>query len=168
MGPQDRQDSTPSDPPGQENLPQALVAFSEEMDRQARPRFEDLLQRIARQLLSDEDAVQEAIDSGAFLVGESTLVVRFNDDNHQIELFADIGLPVPHAEALAHRLALEHNLCRTYLGITLGVHPESGRLVATTSVHLLLLTDDAMCLHAMEALAQAVADLRGQFELVPA
>lgn len=165
MGPHDRQDSTPSDPLGQENPPQALVAFSEEMDRQARPRFEDLLQRIARQLLSDDEAVHAAIQSGGFRVGDTTLVVRFNEETHQIELFADIGLPQAHAQGQAHRLALEHNLCRTYPGVTLGVHPESSRLVATTSLHLLMVNDETTCLHAMEVLAQAVADLVGQFEL---
>lgn len=163
MNPKDRQDSAPANPLAQDDLPQALITFSEEMDRQSRPRFEELLRRVARELLANEDAAQEAIASGGFRVGDTTLVVRFNDDNHQIELFADIGLPEPHAQAQTHRLALERNLCRTYPSVMLGVHPDSGRLVATTSVHLLLLTDDSMCLHAMETLAHAAAELRAAF-----
>ncbi len=165
MSPQDTSDGAPTESPSLDDMTQALMSFSNEMDRQARPRFEDLLQRIARQLLSDDEAVHAAIDSGGFRVGDTTLVVRFNDETHQIELFADIGLPQAHAQGQAHRLALEHNLCRTYPGVTLGVHPESGRLVATTSLHLLMVTDETPCLHAMEVLAQAVADLVGQFEL---
>ena len=165
MSPQDTSDGAPTDTPSLDDMTQALMSFSNEMDRQARPRFEDLLQRIARQLLSDDEAVHAAIQSGGFRVGDTTLVVRFNEETHQIELFADIGLPQAHAQGQAHRLALEHNLCRTYPGVTLGVHPESSRLVATTSLHLLMVNDETTCLHAMEVLAQAVADLVGQFEL---
>ena len=165
MSPQDTSDGAPTDTPSLDDMTQALMSFSNEMDRQARPRFEDLLQRIARQLLSDDEAVHAAIQSGGFRVGDTILVVRFNEETHQIELFADIGLPHAYAQGQAHRLALEHNLCRTYPGVTLGVHPESSRLVATTSLHLLMVNDETTCLHAMEVLAQAVADLVGQFEL---
>jgi hypothetical protein len=164
MTPQEMREGAPT--PSLDEMTQGLLSFSNEMDRQARPRFDDLLQRIARQLLSDDAAAQAAIDSGGFRVGDTTLVVRFNDETHQIELFADIGLPQPYAQGQAHRLALEHNLCRTYPGVTLGVHPESSRLVATTSLHLLMVSDESMCLDAMEVLAQAAADLVGQFELV--
>jgi hypothetical protein len=54
------------------------------------------------------------------------------------------------------------NLCRTYPGVTFGLHPESGRLVATSAMHMMLFTDDDACLNTLQMLAALVRQLKSQ------
>ncbi len=125
-------------------------------------RFAALMPRVVRKALADADpaAIEQAIADGGFVLNDSTVVMRHNTENDQIEFFCDVGLPEPHALEVSYRIALEINLCRTYPGITLGVHPESSRLVATTSIHSLLVGDDEVCLNVLELLTRQVGLLR--------
>ena len=119
-------------------------------------------QALAGLALADADAadIDQAIADGGFVLNDSTVVMRHNADNDQIEFFCDVGLPEVHAREAAYRAALEINLCRSYPGITLGVHPESGRMVATVAIHSLLVADDEVCLNTLELLTRQVGQLR--------
>lgn len=126
-------------------------------------RFAELMPRLVRRALAsaDDHAINQAIADGGFVLNDCTVVMRHNAESDQIEFFADVGVPDPHALEVAYRAALEINLCRTYPGITLGVHPQSGRMVATTSIHSLLVADDEVCLNALELLTRQVDHVRG-------
>lgn len=123
-------------------------------------RFNAMLPRVVAQVVEGDEAAQEAMQTGGFLLNESTVVMRLNPDNDYLEFFCDIGLPDPHHIEANFRTALELNLCRTYPDVTFGVHPESGRLVATTATHMLLVADDEVCLQALDLLTGLVRQLR--------
>ncbi len=137
-----------------------LLSDAADFSRSARERFAEILPRVIARFLGDGPAVEEALREGGFEVNEVTVVVRLNPQTDAIEFFADIGLPEPHALDAACRAALEINLCRTYPGLVLGLHPQSGRLVATTSLHCLLVGEDDACVNTVEMLTLQVRRLR--------
>lgn len=130
-------------------------------------RFNALLPRVVAQVLGEGAQAREALRTGGFLVGESTVVMRLNPDTDALEFFCDIGLPLPHAWPDTVRAAMEMNLCRTHPGVTFGLHPESGRLVATTAMHMLLVVDDEVCLNALNLLTGVARQRRedGTFQV---
>lgn len=145
------------------DLDHALRAMSrhdEEQTRQASERFSEMLPRIAARLEADEASSAEVLSDGGFFINDSTVVMRLNAENDQIEFFCDVGLPVSNAREDAYRVALELNLCRTYPGITLGVHPESRRLVATVSAHEMMVSEDDACMGILQMLTLQVSRLR--------
>jgi hypothetical protein len=138
-----------------------MQAQAHEYREQSQARYESAL----RGLGNGEEADQ-AIADGALVLNDCTVVMRRNASNDFIEFFCDIGLPPNHDREAAYRVALEMNLCRTYPGITLGVHPDSGRLVATISVHGLMLPDEDAYLQALELLTLQVLEMRDS-QLLP-
>ena len=124
------------------------------------------LRGLVRRLLGDGEEADQALADGALVLNDCTVVVRRNAANDYIEFFCDIGLPTGHEREAAYRVALEMNLCRTYPGITLGVHPDSGRLVATIAVHGLMLPDEDAYLQALELLTLQVLEMRDS-QLLP-
>ncbi len=155
----------PADTASMDDMSQLLATYAELADQANRQRFEDLLSSIARRITGDERLTQDVIESGGFVLDDVTVAIRFHDELQQIELFCDVGLPAPHAEPAAYRVALEHNLCRTYPGTTLGVHPQSGRLVATTGLHMALVTDEDHCVNAIQILADMAREVRAELRL---
>jgi hypothetical protein len=137
-----------------------LAAPDDDPAQGSADRFNALLPRVVAQVVGEGEAAQEALETGGFVLNESTVVMRLNPDNDYLEFFCDIGLPDPHHLEPNFRTALELNLCRTYPGVTFGVHPESGRLVATTATHMLLVADDEVCLQALDLLTGLVGQLR--------
>ncbi len=137
-----------------------LAAPLDDLAQGSADRFNVLLPRVVAQVVGEGEAAQEALETGGFFLNESTVVMRLNPDNDYLEFFCDIGLPDPHHLEPNFRTALELNLCRTYPGVTFGVHPESGRLVATTATHMLLVADDEVCLQALDLLTGLVGELR--------
>ncbi len=137
-----------------------LAAPLDDLAQGSADRFNVLLPRVVAQVVGEGEAAQEALETGGFVLNESTVVMRLNPDNDYLEFFCDIGLPDPHHLEPNFRTALELNLCRTYPGVTFGVHPESGRLVATTATHMLLVADDEVCLQALDLLTGLVGELR--------
>ena len=123
-------------------------------------RFAQLLPQVVHRVLGQGAEADQALADGGFVLNDATVVMRLNEQTDHIEFFCDIGVPERHSREDAFRVALELNLCRAYPGITLGVHPESGRLVATTAVHSLLVADDEVCLQALDTLTQQVQRLR--------
>jgi hypothetical protein len=158
MNPSDPQQPAPLDIPGLDlaELAHALAGIEQE----PAVRFAQLLPKVVRRVLGQGAEADQALADGGFVLNDSTVVMRLNEDTDHIEFFCDIGVPQRHAREDAFRVALELNLCRTYPGITLGVHPVSGRLVATTAVHSLLVADDEVCLQALDTLTQQVRRLR--------
>lgn len=144
-----------------ESLPDEVARYVADEAASAQ-RFAELMPRLVRRALADADAaeIDQAIADGGFILNDCTVVMRHNAESDQIEFFCDVGLPEDHSLQAAYRAALEINLCRTYPGITLGVHPESGRMVATTAIHSLLVADDEVCLNALELLTRQVGQLR--------
>lgn len=124
-------------------------------------RFRALLPRVVARAVGDEALAQEALRIGGFLLDESTVVMRLNPETDFLEFFCDIGMPLPDLEAREQtlRAAMEMNLCRSHPDVTFGLHPESGRLVATMAMPMSLMTDDEGCLAALMRLTQ-VARLR--------
>ena len=142
-----------------------MMADASSFSQAAHERFTEILPRVIARFLGDGPAVEEALREGGFEVDEVTVVIRLNPQTDSIEFFADVGLPGPHDLESACRAALEINLCRTYPGLVLGMHPQSGRLVATTSMHFLLVGDDDACVNTVEMLTQQVRRMRDSREL---
>lgn len=153
------------EPSNPQALFEHLAEESRAFRRSAVERFQDILPRVIARFVGDGPALAQALQDGGFDVEDVTVVMRLNPSTDSIEFFADIGLPQPYSLESVYRTALEMNLCRTYPGIILGIHPESGRLVATTSMHCLLVTDDDACINAIEMLTLQVRNIRESREL---
>ncbi|TFY97943.1 type III secretion system chaperone [Ramlibacter rhizophilus] len=123
-------------------------------------RFQAMLPRMITRVLGEGDAARQALADGGFVMNEATVVLRLNPDTDQVEIFCDVGVPDPHGLERAYRAALELNLCRTYPGVVFGVHPESGRMVATTAISSVIALDDQVCINALEMLTLHVRQLR--------
>ncbi len=123
-------------------------------------RFDSLFPRVVQRVVGEGDAADQALQSGGFVLNESVVVMRLNEETDTLEFFCDIGQPLPHLLESTYRTALELNLCRAYPGVSFGVHPESGRLVATMAMHMLLVADDEVCLNALEMLTGLARQLR--------
>ena len=122
--------------------------------------FNQMLPRIVGGGVGTGQEGEEALAGGGFVLNECTVVLRLNAETDTVEFFCDVGLPLYHAQEAVYRKAMEMNLCRTYPGIVFGIHPESGRLVATTGTHALLMADDEVCLNTLQMLTRVVAQLR--------
>lgn len=125
-------------------------------------RFHALLPRVVARVVGDAQAAREAVRTGGFILDESTVVLRLNPHTDCLEMFCDVGLPLPGADAREQtlRAAMEMNLCRTHPDVTFGLHPESGRLVATMATPMSLLTDDEACLETLVRLARVARQRR--------
>ena len=122
---------------------------------------EALAQKLIDYVASDEQDLFKQMEGRTVTrFNGSTVVLRLNPHTDCLEMFCDVGLPEVHAREAAYRAALEINLCRSYPGITLGVHPESGRMVATVAIHSLLVADDEVCLNTLDLLTRHVDQLR--------
>ncbi len=160
---------TPEIPPVNPALADALVAdiiaTGERRQRESSEHFQHLLQRLAGRLPADPQAASQALGEGSFLIDDCLVVMRLNPDNDCVEFFCDIGLADPHHASDAMRTLLKWNLNRSVPGITFGLHPESERMVATTSTHAMLLADEDACLQMMGWLASEIRQLRKGHEL---
>lgn len=141
-------------------LEEDLLAFAEDYFEQSGARFAEMRSRVTQRLLGDTQAAEHALAQGGFVLNDCTVVMRRNPETDYIEFFCDVGLPESSSLQETYRTALELNLCRTYPGIVLGVHPESGRLVATATLHSQLLADDDLCIKTLEILTMQVRRLR--------
>jgi hypothetical protein len=157
--------NTPQQAPSLKDMEEALVESSESLMRASRQRFEELHAHVAQRITGTVEGAQEALASGSFFVNESTVVIRYDEDLTQVEIFCDVGLPEPYAENSVYRAALEYNLCCTYPGVSFGIHPDSGRLVATTALLLSMLTDDEMCLNTVQMLTDLAQEVRHTLRL---
>ncbi len=146
--------------PALEDMLKGVLATSEHLVRESRQRFNEIFPRLALRLMGTEARADAALKSGGFLIDESTVVIRYDETRVEIQFFCDIGLPETYEETVIYRSALEYNLCRTYPGITLGVHPDSGRLVATTALSFLLVADDEVCFNTVEILVHCAKQVR--------
>lgn len=155
-------DTQACDPlPGQEQAFDAQAAeLLQGYLRESPERFEHLLRELATRVEAQDVPQEVASTEGAFLVDDCTVVLRRNPDNDYLEIFCDVGLPHPADEHATYRTALELNLCRTYPGLTLGVHPQSGRIVATVAVHSLLVHDLDTCLATLQMVTLQVRRLQ--------
>jgi hypothetical protein len=123
------------------------------------------LRKALVRFLGTDEAVDQALADGACWLSGGTLAWRFNPELLMVELFCDIGLPEPAYTQDAYRYALEVNLCRTYPGVWVGLHPDSQRLVATVSVPAVLMLDETVCVPTLEGLAGHAQSLRAQPQL---
>lgn len=71
-----------------------------------------------------------------FQAKESTVVVRFSEADCAAQFYADIGLPAPSDQLRVYRAALEHNIVQNSHSVVIGIHPQSGRIVATYALPL--------------------------------
>ncbi|MBL0421259.1 type III secretion system chaperone [Ramlibacter sp. AW1] len=124
--------------------------------------FEAMLPRVVERMVGPGDAAREALANGGFVLNDCTVVMRLNAETDSVEFFCDVGLPRPPSLHQVYRAALEHNLCRTYPGIVLGIHPESGRLVATAASPAMLVGNDEVCIETLQMLTGVVTELRAQ------
>jgi len=127
---------------------------------EATQRFNDLMPRVVRRVLGEGTQAQQALQTGGFVLDDAVIVMRLNADTSMLEFFCDIGQPQAHTHETNFRTALQMNLCRTHPGVTFGLHPESGRLVATSAMHMMLFADDEVCCNALQMLAGLVRQLR--------
>ncbi len=156
----------PATPEGREVA--ALHAQQAALDAAVADHFRTLLERMVARLIDDPAEVDEALRTGGLPVDGRLVVMRLTEQTDEIEWFVDLGEPASHSLEASYRALLEINLCRTYPGTVFGVHPESGRLVATQAVHAYMVADEEVCLMLIKrlvAIADAVTD-SGQ--IVPA
>ncbi|MEY4712963.1 MAG: hypothetical protein RIS88_2413 [Pseudomonadota bacterium] len=136
------------------------LASAQEVAAEAAARFNRLMPRVVRRVLGEGEQAQQALQTGGFVLDDAVIVMRLNSDSSMLEFFCDIGQPQPQTHEANFRTALQMNLCRTHPGVTFGLHPESGRLVATSAMHMMLFADDEVCFNALQMLAGLVRQLR--------
>ncbi len=136
------------------------LASAQEIAAEAAERFNRLMPRVVRRVLGEGEQAQQALQTGGFVLDDAVIVMRLNPDTSMLEFFCDIGQPQAHTHEANFRTALQMNLCRTHPGVTFGLHPESGRLVATSAMHMMLFADDEVCFNALQMLAGLVRQLR--------
>ncbi len=122
--------------------------------------FPETLRRIVARVVGDGPEADQALAEGGFVMNGSTVVLRLNPESSFVEFFCDVGQPDAYSLEGAYRTALEANLCRTFPGITLGIHPESGRLVATLALNGLMVDDEDFCMMLLETLTLRVTQIR--------
>lgn len=137
-----------------------LDDIAQEVSEMVDTSFQETLRRIVSHCVQDDQAAEQALTDGAFLLNDHTVVLRLNPETDFVEFFCDIGLPDPHALETTYRAALEANLCRSYPGITLGIHPQSGRLVATLAMNGLMTDNEAFCMTILENLTRCARQIR--------
>ncbi|MEY4652097.1 MAG: hypothetical protein RI884_678 [Pseudomonadota bacterium] len=133
---------------------------AQEVAAQAAERFNRLMPQVLRRVLGEGEQAQQALQTGGFVLDDAVIVMRLNPDTSMLEFFCDIGQPQAHTHEANFRTALQMNLCRTHPGVTFGLHPESGRLVATSAMHMMLFADDEVCFNALQMLASLARQLR--------
>lgn len=133
---------------------------NEEPSRQVADSFAQTLRKIVQHVVGDGPAADQAIADGGFVMNERMVVMRLNTDTDHIELFCDVGQPESFSLEATYRAALEANLCRKFPGLMLGIHPESGRLVATVALNGLMGDDEDFCMMILENLTQGAWQIR--------
>lgn len=152
----------PADHAEERDIAAQWSALGEDSRRQ----FERVFEAMVEQLFGVGQAAREAIEAGSFAYEGATAVVRLDPHSYMVEFFYDAGQPHPHFESEDFRKLLQFNLCRAYPGIIFGVHPESGRMVATSSMPIFALTDAQIGLLLLEDLHGAVRDALEQGGIV--
>lgn len=156
-------DSFPGFDPGNPQAPldeQALADAAAALGVECARRYASLMQELVQHLFGDDAVLaSQALEAGSFSLDGQTVVMRLDPDNDMIEFFCDIGQPDFNRVETSYRNILELNLCRTYPGLVFGVHPESGRIVATAAMHALMLTNVEMCLGVLQTMIDCVKDI---------
>jgi len=146
--------------PGPFDHPDAFLDPEPALIAECAERYERVLRDLVLRLFGDDKALAEsALETGSFSLDELTIVMRFDAERDMVEFFCDVGLPDSHRREQSFFNILEYNLCRTYPGIVFGVHPQSERIVATASTHVLLLPDADACLVLLNMMTDCVKDL---------
>ena len=157
--------SNPLDGMDLDAMMEEIISMAEGMDRNAQERYTEMLPRLVVTVTGDDQQLPEAIASGRLVVDDCTFALRFNADSGQLEFFCDVGVPAYHSREETYRKALKVNLCRTNPGIAMGVHPSSGRIVATASLHMLMVSDASVCVQMIDPHKGVVRELRASGEL---
>lgn len=151
-----------TDPPELEQL-HALADMAEmaqEVSDLVATSFSETLRRIVTRAVGDGPEAEQALADGGFVMNDTTVVLRLNTETNFVEFFCDVGQPDTYSLEAAYRAALEANLCRTFPGITLGIHPESGRLVATLALNGLMADHEDLCMMVLENLTERTREIR--------
>ncbi|MEJ7930298.1 hypothetical protein WG922_09950 [Ramlibacter sp. AN1015] len=148
---------------------QDMIDTADALRKHAAAAFDTIWAKVVDRLVGTGAAAEEVRSTGALVVDDCTVVLRLDPLTSLIEFFVDIGKPNPHALEAVLRTGMEMNLCRTHQGVVFGVHPESGRLVATTALPALAIADEEACLTVLRSLTRLVGDLRAArtFDLEP-
>jgi hypothetical protein len=158
------QPASPPTAPDETPLDVQLHAFlelgeaCEDVSRLIADAFTQTLRRIVLRTMGDGPEADQA-DGGLVIQGR-TVVMRLNSQTDFVELFCDIGQPAADRLEAVYRHALEANLCRRFPGVTLGLHPQSGRLVATLALNGLMVDHEDLCMTALDLLARCASEIR--------
>ncbi len=137
-----------------------MAEAAQEVSNLVAAAFPETLRRIVHRTVGEGPLADQALVDGGFLLNDHTVVLRLNPDTDFVEFFCDIGQPEDSALEATYRAALEANLCRSFPGVTLGVHPHSGRLVATVALNGLMADNEALCMTILESLTGCVRQIR--------
>jgi hypothetical protein len=145
---------------------QALVADldAEHEDEAARVR-EDFQSRLGQWVtaltgLSDGPAYDEAVREGCFTVNECAVALQHNRRDDLVDVFCDLGRPDAQDLERTYRTLLEWNLAREHPGLWFGVHPDTGRLVATLSIPLVVAVREPVLQTLLDAATRRIRALR--------
>lgn len=134
--------------------------WDEAVSTQVADAFAQTLRKIVMRALGDGPAVDQALADGGFVMNERMVVMRLNTETDHVELFCDVGQLESFSLEANYRAALEANLCRRFPGVMLGVHPDSGRLVATIALSGLMVGDEDLCMMIVENLTHGALKIR--------
>lgn len=100
----------------------------------------------------------------SFETQEVLMVARPDGTTDAIRFYADVGLPSADDQFMTYRYALQHNLMGHTRQVTLGLHPVSQRIVATSLLRVKRADaqNDAIR-QLIDGLLHCVADMRRTF-----
>jgi len=135
----------------------ALAEAAADLGAECARRYASLMRDLVQRLFGDDEALsRQALESCSFSLDSQTVVMRLDAETDMVEFFCDMGQPDFKQVEASYRNLLEFNLCRSYPGLVFGVHPESGRIVATCSMHVLMLTSVDLCCGVLQTMIDCV------------
>lgn len=143
-------------------------AFGAPEGRDAGHGSQDLLAAICMHLGSSPEDSRDIAASGCLRFDEVDFVLHMNEATQHLELYGDCGLPAACDEAQLHRQLLEEALTNETPGLSLGVHPQSRRVVVKASLFVPAAdADGCLCTCVLLLAAGWARSLRERFSLRP-
>lgn len=130
--------------------------------------FAALLRRACSHLGLDTEQAEQVVETGCLRLADVVFVLNLNPDTSHIEILGDGGQPAPHQELELQRHLLAQVLQEELHGLALGVHPNSGHVVARAVLFFPAIDEDGWLLVGMLLTAlERILELHEKFTLLP-
>lgn len=132
------------------------------------PEFVALVRQACTHLGLVAQEADQVVQTGCLRLDDVVFVLHLRAQASQLEILGDGGLPAPHQELELQRHLLAQALTEELPGLTWGLHPVSGHVVARGLLFMPAIDDEGWLLVGLLlAAAERIHDLRERFTLLP-